>query len=177
MIQNPVKVGRLLKTFGIDGQLRCQIDDRFIKLIKKNRYVWVEMDGLMVPLLVSKFVAQYKPLIYFADVSNERHAKILSGHWIFLNREDYPNEPWPAIKPEGTVYHFLIDFSVNFASHQTTGTITKIVQYPAQEIAFVQLTDPVEKELLVPLVEEFIMEIDEKKRIIYFNVPDGLLDL
>lgn len=177
MIRNPVKVGRLLKTFGIDGQLRCQIDDRFVKLIRKDRYVWVEIDGLMVPFLVSKFVAQHKPLIYFTDVKNERDAKILSGHWLFLNKEDYPREPWPSIKPEGTLYTFLLDFSVNFISHQTKGTIIKIVQYPGQEMAFIQLTDPVEKELLVPLVEEFIVEIDENKRIIYLKVPDGLLDL
>ena len=34
-----------------------------------------------------------------------------------------------------------------------------------------------EKQVLIPMVEDFIADIDEEKEIIYLNLPEGFWDL
>ncbi len=177
MIKDGIKAGRLLKTFGTDGDLRCQIDDRFIDLIRKGKYVWVEIDGLMVPFEVTKFLVRHKPLIGLADVRDDRQASLLSGHWLYLRPADYSGEKWPEGVEDQVPFGFLIDFTVHFTNHPFLGTITKVVQYPGQEIAFVQIRDMPGKEFMIPLVDEFIAGINEEERVITLEVPNGLLEL
>lgn len=172
-----VKVGRILKTFGVNGQLRCQINDQFTGLLKKGRYVWVEIDGLLVPLLVDKFIQQHKPLITFIDINDERQANTVSGHWLFLKKEDFKNISWPAGPKEGPEFEFLKGFQAIFSQHGLRGKVIDVLAYPGQEMAFIILDDDPEKEFLVPLVDEFILSINEPVRSITFAVPDGLLAL
>jgi ribosomal 30S subunit maturation factor RimM len=55
--------------------------------------------------------------------------------------------------------------------------VIDVQAYPGQEMAFIILDDDPEKEFLVPLVDEFILSINEPVRSITFAVPDGLLAL
>ncbi|MBK8506410.1 MAG: hypothetical protein IPL46_31950 [Saprospiraceae bacterium] len=172
-----IKVGRILKSFGVNGQLRCQINEQFVGLLKKEKYVWVDIDGLMVPLLINKFIPQHKPLITFIDINDERQANLISGHWVYLKKEDYQNISWPAGHKEGPEFEFLKGFLAIFSQHGLQGKVIDVLEYPGQEMAFIVLNDLPEKEFLVPLVDEFILAINEQDRSITFAVPDGLLAL
>lgn len=172
--QTRVKVGRILKTFGRDGQLRCQIHDDFMQILRKGKFIWIEIDGLEVPLEIVSLSRQHKPLIRFRGVDTEYQANLLSGNWVYIRKEDYGKEEWPVVETEETIYDFLKNFQVNFANHNLKGVIANIQQYPGQIMAFIKID---EKELLVPLVEEFIVDIDENEKTINLTLPEGMLDL
>ncbi|MCB0687643.1 MAG: hypothetical protein KDC53_14005 [Saprospiraceae bacterium] len=169
------KIGRLLKTFGTHGQLRCQIQDDFLSLLKKDRYIWAAVDGLPVPLQIEEISKQHKPLIRIKDIRTERQASILSGSWIYLIKEDVPKSLWPEREGDDLMFSYLRGYQVKFLNSDLTGTVNDIRQYPGQEMAFIALTD--EREIMLPLVEEFIVKVDEDLRHIQVQVPDGFLDL
>jgi 16S rRNA processing protein RimM len=50
----------------------------------------------------------------------------------------------------------------------------KIIDLPQQTIGQIKNGD---KEILVPMIPEFIERIDREKKILFLNLPDGLVDL
>lgn len=167
-----IKIGRVLKTFGKDGQLRCQFQSEYIPLVKKGVFLWLEIDGLMVPFQVNKFIRQHKPLIYFEDINSEYLAGQLSGNWIYIKREDFPGNVWLESDSDTMEYSFLEGFEVLIYPRQLKGKIIRVEQYPGQEMAFVEIAEE-SRELMVPLVEEFISDINEMTRTVEFKLPDG----
>lgn len=172
-----IKVGRVLKTFGKNGQLRCQIQEEFDSLFKKGSFIWLEVDGLNVPFLITHFIRQHKPLIRFANVTTEYEANLLSGSWIYLNRDDYKKRDWPQMDTPELEYAIIDGYRVYFSNDARVGVINQIRQYPGQEMAFVILDGMQEKEILVPLVDEFILSINHSEKTIEFAVPEGFFAL
>ena len=54
------------------------------------------------------------------------------------------------------------------------GLIEDVREYPQQFLASIQYQ---EKEVLIPLNEAFIVEIDKTKKLLILDLPDGLLEL
>jgi len=59
-------------------------------------------------------------------------------------------------------------------THGVLGEIKEIIEYPQQEMAAIIIK---EKEVLIPLNEQLILEIDEEKKLISMDLPEGLLNL
>ena len=173
----PVRIGRLLKTFGTEGQLRCHIQERFLPLIRKDVFLWIEMDGLLVPFQVMKYISQNKALIYFRDVHSEYMANQLSGNWIFVKPIDFPSHQWMEEAPSQVEYSFLEGYEVRIKGDKMTGKVTSVQDYPGQEMAFIDFGPKYTEDALVPLVEEFISRIDRQAKFIEFDLPQGFFDL
>ena len=54
------------------------------------------------------------------------------------------------------------------------GVIEEILDMPQQEMTLIRYK---KREVLIPLNEELILEIDEKKKQVMVDLPEGLLDL
>jgi len=154
-----VKAGRILKTFGKNGQLRCHLQGEFDSLFKKGNFIWLEIEGLKVPFLITHFIRQHKPLIRLADIETEYQANLLSGSWIYLSRDDFPNGNWPVVETTELEYAHVNGYRVYFLNSTRIGVIIQIQQFPGQEMAFVKLDGVEKKEILIPLIDEFITGI------------------
>jgi 16S rRNA processing protein RimM len=54
------------------------------------------------------------------------------------------------------------------------GVISEIEEYPQQEMATINYN---KKDILIPLNEQFIIKLDNKKKVIEMELPEGLLEL
>lgn len=171
-----IKIGRVLKTFGTSGDLRCQLGNGFERILKKDRFVFVKIEGLMVPFFIRKMEYHHKPLVAFADVNTEEQAQQLSSQWMYINPKDYPDNLFQADAGEVLQFSFLQGYQVYIKDKDLSGQVVSVAQYPSQEMAFVAMQKLADKEVMIPLVDEFILEIDEIKKTILFELPEGLLD-
>jgi 16S rRNA processing protein RimM len=171
-----IKIGRVLKTFGTSGDLRCQLGAGFEQILKKDRFVFVKIDGLMVPFYIRKMEYHHKPLIAFADINNEEQASQLSSQWMYINPRDYPNQLIENDLGDSLEYSFLVGYQVFIKNSDLSGQVESVAQYPGQEMAFVAIQKLAGKEIMIPLVNEFLLEIDEIRKSILFELPEGLLD-
>jgi len=69
---------------------------------------------------------------------------------------------------------FLIDFNVIDKTHGNIGTVQQYINNPSNPILLVKNNL---KEILIPYHEDLIDRIRLKKREIYIDAPDGLIDL
>ncbi len=76
--------------------------------------------------------------------------------------------------PEDEYYHFeLIGLTVKSTTGENIGTITNILEMPANDIYVVKNLD---REILIPAVKEFVKKIDLEEGIMVIQVLDGLIE-
>lgn len=120
-----------------------------------------------------------KYLVYFNCVTNRSDAELLEGHYCLVRNEDLPEgfDESDELQLEG--------YSVLDTSFGKLGRVVRIEENPAHPLMVVDrgtnegssVEDGSSSELLIPVVDAFIDEIDEEARIIYTSIPNGLLDL
>ncbi|MBQ3896049.1 MAG: 16S rRNA processing protein RimM, partial [Paludibacteraceae bacterium] len=75
---------------------------------------------------------------------------------------------------EGTVYA-LKGYTVNDASHGRLGTVSEIDDQTANILLIVKKDNG--DEIMIPVADEYIKEIDDDSKQITLQLPDGFLDL
>lgn len=167
MIPPLTPIGRIAGKHGFRGELNLVIDrDQARKVIKKGNFLFVEFDGKGVPFLVESVSASGN-IVKLSDVSNEKEAAALNGRPILI-------ESSKAGKSSTSPFEGLNGFAIQDIKHGTVGTVISVQEFPQG----LMLTLESERgEVLIPAVEDWITAVDEDRRTITMNLPEGLIDL
>lgn len=163
-------IGYITKTKGLKGEVQVFFEYPEPEELDLET-LFLEFNGKLVPYFTTEIALQANQTanIYLEDVDVIEKAQTLVRKKIYL-----PNTK----KPERALGEFLISdlkgFMVLDATHGELGSITDIHEYPQQFVASVIYQD---REILFPLSEDLIIEIDQNKNTLYVNLPDGLVDL
>jgi 16S rRNA processing protein RimM len=158
------EIGYFRKTHGIKGHLILKTDFNF-DLENLNAF-FIETDGSKAPYFISEISENEKGLIVFLETIDAiNKTKPLIGKKVFVDSK-YIIEQTEEIDWTG---YELID--KNFGR---LGKITEVNDNGVQLLVSIIYKD---KEVILPLVEDFIESIDEEKKEIHFNAPEGLIDL
>ncbi len=165
-----VEVAYITKTHGLKGEVQVAFSyDEPENLQIKS--VFIDFNGKMVPYFVSKYKISQKQLAYFLfeDINHIDKAQDLVKKKIFLFKKLMPKK-----KKEEFTYNDLEGFMATDVSAGELGEIIEVRAYPQQFLATVNFK---EKEVLFPLSEDLIEEIDIENKRIKINLPEGLLEV
>lgn len=169
-----VEVGHSYKVHGIKGELNLSIDPKFLKHVLKEEVLFFNIDGNDIPYFIEACTAKSDILcVKFHEVDNPEVARILSNQIVYADKSRLKNYKSKEIKVEPVIKDF-----VNFIiSDQNSGIQTQIAsmeEFPSQWMAMTILDG---KEILIPMREEWIIEIIESKKLIIMNLPQGIFEL
>ncbi len=162
-------VGKITKLFGTDGEVQIKLYDIFPDDFTLTEPLFVEIDKLTVPFFCDSFERRGRSsaTVRFADIDNEQRAGELVDKDIMLpfDKEDEASDE--AIYFEDMAgYSATLDDSYN-------GIVEEFID---GENPLLRLSVD-GKEVFVPAVDEFIEDIDPKRRRITISLPEGLLEL
>ena len=80
----------------------------------------------------------------------------------------------PPLEGNKFYYHEIIWFTVSTKAKEI-GLITAVLEQGPQALFQVEATD--KKIHLIPIHDDFILEVDRKKNLIQVQLPEGLLEL
>lgn len=163
-----VQIGSIRKPHGLKGELKIQVDDRFLEIFLQSGVVFLVEAGQYLPYFISEVKGEQGEIIKFEDIDTREAAESLQGAPIYL-KEELAGQA----KPLG--FEAWAGFEIFDSEGVKTGTITEVREYPQQWMAFVQT--PSGKEVLIPLIDPFILEEKKDSRMIVMELPEGLLDL
>jgi 16S rRNA processing protein RimM len=163
-------IGYITKTKGLKGEVQLFFEFDDYEALDLD-ILFAEMNGKMVPFFVSshKLYPNQTGLFYFDDVDHVDKAQALLKKKIYL-----PLNKMPERSEDDFTYNDLKGFTVSDEVQGELGEITAINEYPQQFVATVLYK---EKEILFPLNEDLILEIDEEAKVLYVDLPEGLLDV
>lgn len=163
------KIGKFIKPHGIKGEIVFAFEKDIFAENKKPCLI-CKIDDIFVPFFVESF--RYKgsdsALVILDGVETDSQARPFSGLEVYYRRKDFQAEE----EEEDYTLNFFIGFKVIDATHGELGTIREIDEQTINTLFLVQDGD---NEFILPAVEEFIESVDPDNRVIYFNLPDGLI--
>lgn len=167
--QEVIKIGKVTKTHGVSGELSCT----FINSIfgeDDAPYLIADIDGIYVPFFIEeyRFKSDVTALIKFEDIDDTDSAKLLLGRELYFPMK-YITESDPLNYGEG-----ILGYKI-YSAGKLVGTIEG-VDDSTVNILFSVITESGE-EVLIPAVDDLVESIDDEKREIQMNLPEGLLDI
>ncbi len=171
-MKDNIQVGYTRKPFGVNGQLKLQIEPTYLEDVLKSDVLFLEIGGQQVPYFIDNFQEVGDLVVHFEDVeSREQAAKIVSRP-VFLRPSDIiPLEekeiPLEKIEPHLKYLHYHIE-EVELGK---IGPIVRIEIFPQQEMAFVEYEG---REVMIPLHPSFIVGEDKEERVLRLALPEGM---
>lgn len=158
-----IAVGTIDKTHGTKGELRITLSSN--KQFKE--WAFLEIQGKPVPFMVESLSPTFDngALLKLTNINTIEQASQYVGYTLLLPK---------GKRNKGEVYNEddFIGFTLIDEKLGKIGMVDAIEEYPNQLI--IQTTYK-GNEVLIPAVEAFIKEIDEAARVIYLNLPEGLV--
>lgn len=170
-------VGKVNKTHGIDGELSISMfDTTLADAIDVDDCLLFDIDGIFVPF----FIDGVRPrgneslLVTFDGESSREAVTGFVGKDVFMTRERVMELTGDAATDDGIYAGSLIGFRAVSADGAEIGVIEDIDDSSDNPLFIVGRGEG-EKPVLIPIVDDFIVEISDDR--IIFDLPEGLLDL
>lgn len=172
-----IHIGRTKKAHGTEGELKVHLFEEFSEDFLNAEFIFLDIDGGKVPFAVANIRFTGTPLVHFEDIDGSDEAVKYTAKQMYLQHSDIltaeertmPNEPVDNLRYRRYTGYKIIDLKEG-----EIGKIEEVIELPQQEAARVSFRG---KELLIPLHDNLIEDIDAKGSMIVMDLPEGLLDL
>jgi len=163
-------IGQINKPHGIQGEMSFGFTTDVFELEELPFFIF-ELDGIFVPFVVSEFRLKTSStgILRLDGLNSEEDARTFSGLQIFIQKEQL--DLLPEVEPG---LDYLVGFQLKDIEKGMIGVISEIDHTTENALFVIQQEDD---ELLIPVGEEYIREIDQDNKIIEVELPEGLLDL
>jgi 16S rRNA processing protein RimM len=164
-------LGTIAKPHGTKGSVLLWLRNIKAEDIKKRDWVFVETDGLPVPFFIEEFRigSTDAVILKLADINTETKAKSLSGHAVYLLPDQLKRQKRSLQEMPSLSGYRVKDKRLGFIG--IAGEIADIANNPLLQVRFE------DREFLVPVHESIILEVNDKKKIILIDAPEGLFEL
>lgn len=165
------KVGALTRVHGLKGEISFAFTDDVWDRVDAD-YLVLRVDGILVPFFLEeyRFRSDSVALLKFVDIDNADDALPYVGCDVY-----FPFDLTPEDAPEDLRWSNFTGFSVFLKDVEgTVGTISHVEDSTANVLFTIDMASG---EVLVPAVEEFIVDVDYASRRLTLDLPEGLLDL
>ena len=162
------KIGVINKPHGVKGEVSFTFTDDIFDRVDCD-YLILLMDGILVPFFMEeyRFRSDNVALVKFEDIDTAEEARK------FTNVEVYFPKKFMDEQEDVTSWNFFIGFRVEDVHHGYLGEITDVDDTTINVLFSIEKDG---EELLLPAHEEFIIDLDRKKKVMKVDVPDGLIE-
>jgi 16S rRNA processing protein RimM len=171
-----VNIGHTKRAHGLTGEIKVSIEDQYLEDFLKNERIFIAVKSSKIPYFIANVRGKGELIVQLEDVVGRDAAQVLQSKEIFLREQDILHEeerelevPDDSLEYEGLTGFFILDKTLG-----EIGVINEVLEMPQQEMAFMVYKG---REVLVPLNKQLIVEVDEEKRIVHMDLPEGLLDV
>ncbi|MDO5656224.1 MAG: ribosome maturation factor RimM [Flavobacteriaceae bacterium] len=162
-------LGTITKAHGYKGELNVQLDTDDPQAYQNLESVFIEKNGLLVPFfLKSARLHRTNHLRIFIEDFDDPESLI--GRALYL-----PLSTLPPLQGNKFYYHEVVGFLVLTKEGEEVGIITHVRDSQVQDLFEIKAKDG--REILIPVIDDWIVEVNRKEKSIKVNLPDGLLEV
>lgn len=164
-------LGKIAKKFSYKGEVLAWLDTDDPGFFENMESVFVEINNHLVPFFIveSRLHKNEFLRVKFEDIDSEEAAEKILGHALYL-----PLTALPKLEGDKFYFHEIIGFTAEDQRLGDIGTIVGVNDSSAQPLFEIKKGDI---EILVPMIDQFIIKVDRENKKIILNTPEGLVDL
>ncbi|MFN5386754.1 MAG: ribosome maturation factor RimM [Bacteroidota bacterium] len=159
--------GKIVRKIGYKGELLLELQEGYEKVLKKNTWIFVEINHAPVPFLLTDLQSRSTHELVIKP-------EIPCPHWMDVITGALCYTQLSGKKKNADIFSSFIGFVVVDKQLGEIGRVTEVMEYPMQWI----LTVKDEKaETMIPWTEGIISKVDKKDKTIFCDLPEGLYNL
>lgn len=159
-----LEVGKIVTTHGIRGEVKIQVITDNLSRFEKGSILYIGEEKEQI--IVDNYrVQKNMVLLSFNGITNINDVLKYINKMIYVDIDEVRDE-------DEIYYDDLIDCIV-FVEEQVIGVVSDVIEVPQGEI--LQIKKQNGKNVLVPFVDEFIVEVDIKNKKIIIDPIEGLI--
>jgi 16S rRNA processing protein RimM len=164
-------LGKVIKTYGNKGHVMVILDVDDPAEYTKLESVFLDLQGERIPFFIEELELKHnkKAVVRFQDVNSIEDAEIYAGLEMYLPASDLP-----VLDGDQFYFHEIKGFRVVDLKHGEIGIIDDILELPLQSLFQIRQG---EREILIPVVDEVIVNVDRENRILRIDAPEGLIEI
>lgn len=154
-----IEIGYVKRPHGFKGGIQFSLNKEIA--LDKGDFVFIKLDGQLIPYPITQISLSDQPVVNLRFIDDHEQAQSLVGHTVYVEGVENLDEQWQ-----------LLGYTLTDESLGEIGIIEDVQEFPSQWMLVVQYRG---EEVLVPFVEDFILEIDTENKQIRCNLPEGLI--
>lgn len=164
-------LGKIAKKFSFKGEVLIYLDTDEPEIYEEMESIFVEFGKNLVPFFIENSSLHKNDFlkVKFEDVDTEQQADEIIGSAVYL-----PLSALPKLEGNKFYYHEVIGFDIEDQRLGVFGKITSINDSSAQPL-FEVVNGTIE--ILVPMIDQFLVKIDREKKKVVMNLPEGLVEM
>jgi 16S rRNA processing protein RimM len=164
-------LGHIAKLHGYKGGVSLFLDVTNPSDYTALDSVFIDIDNNLTPFFVESMRMTTKgfAVIHFEGVTDEDYAKKILRKKVYL-----PAEILPELTGINFYDHEVVGFKVIDAKHGNVGILQCVVDLSVNPLLQIAKDG---KEILVPLIEGVVQQVDRQAKELHIKAPDGLIEL
>jgi 16S rRNA processing protein RimM len=164
-------LGKIAKKFSFKGEVLLYLDTDEPELYENLESVLVELNKNLIPFFIENSSLHKNDFlrVKFEEVDNEEEANSIIGCEIYL-----PLSMLPKLEGKKFYFHEVIGFEIEDKRLGIVGKIVSVNDTTAQPL-FEVLNGEVE--ILIPMIDHFLVDIDRKNKKVVMDLPEGLIEM
>ena len=162
-----ILIGKVVNAVGIKGELRVYNYSDSDEIYRNTPQIYM---GDKLYSVEKVRMQKNMVVLKLKGIDDRNGAELAKGNDLFVTEDDLPQ------LEEGVFYvRDLIGMSVVTEDGTAVGTVSDVIQNTAQDIFEIKTED--NGAVLIPKVDEFVIDIDGDERRVTVRLIEGLLDL
>jgi len=163
-------IGQIIKPHGVSGEMAFSFTSDVFDT-EDAPYFVIEIQGIMVPFFIEeyRFKSNETALVKLEGINSDEKARTFSGLTIYLPKHYLNKVEDTDIELDYFVGFMLVDNLLG-----EIGIISEVDQTTENALFVIPTADD---ELLIPVGDDYIQEIDHENKRITVDLPVGLLEL
>ncbi|UPQ75391.1 ribosome maturation factor RimM [Chryseobacterium nepalense] len=163
-------LGKITRRHGLAGNVILKLDTDQPELYNKLESIFVEINGLLVPFFIEKS-SRSKSDVLNISFKNSTEALVDQS----LGKNVYlPLSTLPKLSGKQFYYHEIIGYNILDENDNDCGVIRSVNDQTAQTYFITNLDG---KEVVIPIIKDWIIEVNREEKFIKMQLPEGLIDV
>lgn len=163
-------IGQIVGTFGLSGEVVLKHNLGKRTSLKGLEVLFIEESkDKFLPYFITGAKIKNEEEVYISidGITTKEAAKKITPKKVWLREEDFHKQAGKAA-PISLIGYMMID------NNKELGLVLEVIEQPLQILCRLEIDG---KEVLIPLHEETIRNINHKKRQVVVELPEGLLEV
>ena len=164
-------LGTIVSKYSFKGEILAKLDTDSPNTYLNMESLLIETSQGLVPYFIDRSQLHKSSLlrVKFEGIDSEHEAEALIKKDIFL-----PLNMLPTLEENQFYYHEITGFTAIDQMDKEIGIIKNVNDLGPQPILVIDSDDT---EILIPVHDDFIKNLDRQNKKMYLNLPEGLLDI
>lgn len=162
-------IGTIMKARGLKGEIQLYFEGIGAENFSDLKQIFIEINKKLLPFFVEKIQVQKAvAYLYLEDINTIEQARELLKKKVYLPLSAKAKET-DFIDPKSLKGYKAVDNTVG-----PLGTIREVMELPQHTVAACLYKG---KEILFPINEQTILDMNPSNKTILLDLPEGLLDV